>query len=469
MLHPVILAGGVGSRLWPLSRTAMPKQFIELDGTSSLFQQTLMRLRSLPELGTIRVLGNSDHRFLIAEQLRQQQLSEGSQILLEPVGRNTAPAVTMAALVALAEDQDAQILVLAADHKIMSLPAFEQAVADAIELASEKYMVTFGIVPGRPETGYGYLKKGQPVSERGFRVEAFVEKPDLETASAYVSSGEHYWNSGMFLFSAAELLLEMEIHAPDIVQQCRLAFERISPDLDFLRIPDAEFAACRSESIDYALMEKTSRAAMVPLDAGWNDLGSWQSLWDVSPKDEAGNVVSGQVEMIGTRQSYVYAASRTVAAIGLENVTVVETDDAVLVASSNELQRVKQLVEGLKERAPQLTETTSVVHRPWGCYRTLASGFGFQVKHITVLPGGALSLQRHAHRSEHWTFIKGPGEIHCAGKDFVLHANQSTYIPKGAVHRLSNPGSESVELIEVQLGDYLGEDDIERFDDVYGR
>ncbi|MEC8408214.1 MAG: mannose-1-phosphate guanylyltransferase/mannose-6-phosphate isomerase [Pseudomonadota bacterium] len=468
MLHPVILAGGVGSRLWPLSRAAMPKQFIELDGPSSLFQQTLTRLGGLLELGTIRVLGNSEHRFLIAEQLRLQQL-EGSQILLEPVSRNTAPAVTVAALAAMDEDRDAKILVLAADHKITNVPAFEQAVAAAIELASKKYLVTFGIVPGRPEIGYGYLKKGLPVSTQGFRVEEFVEKPDLETASAYVSSGEHYWNSGMFLFSAAEFLLEMEIYAPDIMQQCRLAFERISPDLDFLRIPDAEFAACRSESIDYALMEKTSRAAMVPLDAGWNDLGSWQSLWDISQKDEAGNVVSGQVKVIGTRQSYVHAASRVVAAIGLENVTIVETDDAVLVASSDELQRVRQLVEGLRAQAPHLTETASLVHRPWGSYRTLARDFGFQVKHITVLPGGSLSLQRHSHRSEHWTVIKGSGEIHCAGKEFVLHANQSTYIPKGAVHRLSNPGSEAVELIEVQLGDYLGEDDIERFDDVYGR
>ena len=468
MLHPVILAGGVGSRLWPLSRAAMPKQFIELDGPSSLFQQTLTRLGGLLELGTIRVLGNSEHRFLIAEQLRLQQL-EGSQILLEPVSRNTAPAVTVAALAAMDEDRDAKILVLAADHKITNVPAFEQAVAAAVELASKKYLVTFGIVPGRPEIGYGYLKKGLPVSTQGFRVEEFVEKPDLETASAYVASGEHYWNSGMFLFSAAEFLLEMEIYAPDIMQQCRLAFERISPDLDFLRIPDAEFAACRSESIDYALMEKTSRAAMVPLDAGWNDLGSWQSLWDISQKDEAGNVVSGQVKVIGTRQSYVHAASRVVAAIGLENVTIVETDDAVLVASSDELQRVRQLVEGLKAQAPHLTETASLVHRPWGSYRTLARDFGFQVKHITVLPGGALSLQRHSHRSEHWTVIKGSGEIHCAGKEFVLHANQSTYIPKGAVHRLSNPGSEAVELIEVQLGDYLGEDDIERFDDIYGR
>ena len=468
MLHPVILAGGVGSRLWPLSRAAMPKQFIELDGPSSLFQQTLTRLGGLLELGTIRVLGNSEHRFLIAEQLRLQQL-EGSQILLEPVSRNTAPAVTVAALAAMDEDRDAKILVLAADHKITNVPAFEQAVAAAIELASKKYLVTFGIVPGRPEIGYGYLKKGLPVSTQGFRVEEFVEKPDLETASAYVASGEHYWNSGMFLFSAAEFLLEMEIYAPDIIQQCRLAFERISPDLDFLRIPDAEFAACRSESIDYALMEKTSRAAMVPLDAGWNDLGSWQSLWDISQKDEAGNVVSGQVKVIGTRQSYVHAASRVVAAIGLENVTIVETDDAVLVASSDELQRVRQLVEGLKAQAPHLTETASLVHRPWGSYRTLARDFGFQVKHITVLPGGALSLQRHSHRSEHWTVLKGSGEIHCAGKEFVLHANQSTYIPKGAVHRLSNPGSEAVELIEVQLGDYLGEDDIERFDDIYGR
>ncbi|MED5311305.1 MAG: mannose-1-phosphate guanylyltransferase/mannose-6-phosphate isomerase [Pseudomonadota bacterium] len=468
MLHPVILAGGVGSRLWPLSRAAMPKQFIELDGPSSLFQQTLTRLGGLLELGTIRVLGNSEHRFLIAEQLRLQQL-EGSQILLEPVSRNTAPAVTVAALAAMDEDRDAKILVLAADHKITNVPAFEQAVAAAIELASKKYLVTFGIVPGRPEIGYGYLKKGLPVSTQGFRVEEFVEKPDLETASAYVASGEHYWNSGMFLFSAAEFLLEMEIYAPDIVQQCRRAFERISPDLDFLRIPDAEFAACRSESIDYALMEKTSRAAMVPLDAGWNDLGSWQSLWDISQKDEAGNVVSGQVKVIGTRQSYVHAASRVVAAIGLENVTIVETDDAVLVASSDELQRVRQLVEGLKAQAPHLTETASLVHRPWGSYRTLARDFGFQVKHITVLPGGSLSLQRHLHRSEHWTVIKGSGEIHCAGKEFVLHANQSTYIPKGAVHRLSNPGSEAVELIEVQLGDYLGEDDIERFDDIYGR
>ena len=468
MLHPVILAGGVGARLWPLSRAAMPKQFIELDGSKSPFQETLLRLGCLPGLGTIRVMGNSEHRFLIAEQLRQQQV-ECSEILLEPVGRNTAPAVTMAALAAVAEDKDAQILVLAADHKITNVPAFEQAVAAAIELSSKNYMVMFGIVPGRPETGYGYLKKGSSLSAKGFRVEKFVEKPDVDTASAYIASGQYYWNSGMFLFPAVELLQEMEIYAPDLLHQCRLAFDRIAPDLDFLRIPDTEFAACRSESIDYALMEKTSRAAMVPLDAGWNDLGSWQSLWDISQKDDFGNVVAGQVEMIDTRQSYIHAASRTVAAIGLENVTIVETDDAVLVASSDELQRVKQLFERLQERTPQLTETASLVHRPWGSYRTLASDHGFQVKHITVLPTGALSLQRHVHRSEHWTVIKGAGEIHCAGKDFVLHANQSTYIPKGAVHRLRNPGSETVELIEVQIGDYLGEDDIERFDDVYGR
>ena len=468
MLHPVILAGGVGARLWPLSRAAMPKQFIELNGSRSLFQRTLVRLDSLPGLGRIRVLGNSEHRFLIAEQLRQQKV-EGSEILLEPVGRNTAPAVTMAALSAVGEDKDAQILVLAADHNIANVSAFEQAVAAAIELASEKFMVTFGIVPGRPETGYGYLKKGAPLSAQGFRVDKFVEKPNLEKAVAYLASGEYFWNSGMFLFSAVELLKEMEVYAPDIVRQCRMASDRISPDLDFLRIPDIEFAACRSESIDYALMEKTSRAAMVPLDAGWNDLGSWQSLWEISQKDNCGNVVAGQVEMIDCRQSYIHAESRMVAAIGLENVTVVETDDAVLVASSDEQQRVKQLVERLRERAPQLTETASLVHRPWGFYWTLASDCGFQVKHITVLPGGALSLQRHAHRSEHWTIIKGAGEIHCAGKDFVLSANQSTYIPKGAVHRLSNPGLETVELIEVQLGDYLGEDDIERFDDIYGR
>ena len=467
MLHPIILAGGVGTRLWPLSRAAMPKQFIALHEQQSLFQATLDRLARLPELGTTRVLGNSEHRFLIAEQLRQQGVTD-SEIYLEPVGRNTAPAVTLAALAALAQDGEALILVLPADHLIENVAAFEQSIQAAIALAREGNLVTFGIVPGRPETGYGYVKRGDVLGD-GYRVSQYVEKPDLATAEAYVASGDYYWNSGMFLFPAKQLLDEMAVHSPDILESCRAAFEEIAADLDFLRIPEPEFAACRSESIDYALMEKTSRAAMVPLDAGWNDLGSWQSLWDIGEKDEQGNSVSGQVELMNTTDSFVYAGSRTVASIGLHDVAIVETDDAVLVAEKSQLQAVKQLVERLQQQDSPLAGTATLVHRPWGSYHSLAQGPGFQVKHITVKPGGALSLQRHSRRTEHWTVIKGEGLIHCDGKDFTLLANQSTYIPLGAKHRLSNPGAETVELIEVQLGDYLGEDDIERFDDHYGR
>lgn len=446
----------------------MPKQFISLHGQKSLFQTTLQRIENLPELGTTRVLGNSEHRFMIAEQLRQQGFSD-SEIYLEPVGRNTAPAVTVAALAALAQDPQAVILVLPADHLIEDVAAFEQSIQSAFKLAQQGFLVTFGIVPGSPETGYGYVKRGEAIAEGGFRVSQFVEKPDLETAEAYLQSGEYFWNSGMFLFPAKELIDELGIHATDILDSCRVAVAGISADLDFQRIPKQEFAACRSESIDYALMEKTDRAAMVPLAAGWSDLGSWQSLWEVSEKDQAGNAVAGPAELLDTNNSYIYAGSRTVATIGLDNIAIIETDDAVLVAEKSRLQAVKQLVERLQEKGSVLASSATLVHRPWGSYQSLAQGPGFQVKHIVVRPGGALSLQRHSRRTEHWTVIKGAGQIHCDGKDFTLSANESTYIPLGAKHRLSNPGSEAVELIEVQLGDYLGEDDIERFDDNYGR
>jgi mannose-1-phosphate guanylyltransferase/mannose-6-phosphate isomerase len=468
MIHPIILAGGVGTRLWPLSRAAMPKQFINLHGQKSLFQTTLERIENLPELGTTRVLGNSEHRFMIAEQLRQQGFVD-SEIYLEPVGRNTAPAVTVAALAALAQDPQAVILVLPADHLIEDVAEFEQSIQSAIKLAQQGLLVTFGIVPGSPETGYGYVKKGEALAEDAFRVSKFVEKPDLETAEAYLQSGDYFWNSGMFLFPVKELLDELALHAADILNSCRAAVAGISTDLDFRRIPEQEFAACRSESIDYALMEKTDRAAMVPLAAGWSDLGSWQSLWEVSEKDDAGNAVAGQAELFDTSNSYIYAGSRTVASIGLDNIAIIETDDAVLVAEKSRLQAVKQLVERLLEKGSVLASSARLVHRPWGSYQSLAEGAGFQVKHIVVSPGGALSLQRHSRRTEHWTVIKGAGLIHCDGKDFTLSANESTYIPLGAKHRLSNPAPEAVELIEVQLGDYLGEDDIERFDDNYGR
>lgn len=470
MLYPVILAGGVGSRLWPMSRAALPKQFVQFPGESgTLFQNTLSRLEGLADLADPIVVCNLEHRFLVAEQLRQLGL-EQSTILLEPVGRNTAPAVALAAHWAQAQSPEASLLVLPADHLIGQAQALREAVEVAREQARNHQLLTFGIVPGGPETGYGYIEKGAAIdSGRAFEVARFVEKPDRETAESYLASGNYYWNSGMFLFQATAYLSELRQHAAAIADACEKAFAALEPSGDFLSIPEAEFSACASDSIDYAVMEHTAKAAVIPLDAGWSDLGAWDAVWEARPGDNEGNVLSGDVLTEAVHNSYISAGSRLVAAVGLDNAVIVETPDAVLVADKSRSQAVKDIVSQLQAGQRGEARLHRLVRRPWGSYETLAIGDGYQVKHIVVNPGSALSLQLHHRRAEHWTVIKGSGQVICDDREFTLGVNESTFIPLGSKHRLSNSGEEPVELIEVQVGDYVGEDDIVRFDDRYGR
>ena len=421
------------------------------------------------------VVCNSEQRFLVAEQLRQLGMDQ-ARILLEPVGRNTAPAVAMAALSvlstlsALAEDAEADLLVLPADHDIKDTEAFQQAVLTGLQYSAQDRLVTFGIVPGSPETGFGYIKGGEAESASAPRaVIEFVEKPDADTARAYLESGNYFWNSGMFLFRASAFMAELDSHAADIAAACRKTFAGIQPGNDFQSLPEADFASCRSDSIDYAVMEHTSKAVMVPLDAGWTDLGTWDALWEAEDKDAAGNVFSGDVIAENVQDSYIHSRSRLVTALGLNNTVVVETPDAVLVADMSCSQDVKLLVEKLQERQRNEILTHTKVHRPWGSFQSVASGSGYQVKHIIVHPGAALSLQMHHHRAEHWTVIKGTGLVTLDEQQHELSVNESIFIPLGSKHRLANNTDQALEIIEVQVGDYLGEDDIVRFDDLYGR
>ena len=469
MLIPVLLSGGVGSRLWPVSRELYPKQFLPLaDDKSTLFQQTLERLQGLPGLGEPIVVCNNEHRFLVAQQLREGGHIGGS-ILLEPIGRNTAPAIALAAIDALKQTADAILLVLPADHVIRDWAALHKAAATAQALANEGYLVTFGIVPDHPETGYGYIRKGEPLHSEACRVSHFAEKPDLATAASYLESGAYLWNSGMFVFRADRYLEELGEHAPQMLGACRRAYEAGTEDLDFIRIPKDVFAVCPSDSIDYAVMERTSRAAVVPLDCGWSDVGSWPALWQAGSPDAAGNVTRGDVMLRNVGNSYVRAESRLAAVIGLQDVVVIETPDAVLVSSKDAAQDVKHIVSALKKagRGEALLHTR--VYRPWGTYESLVESDRFQVKRIVVNPGQQLSLQMHHHRAEHWIVVKGTARVTCGEQDITLHEDQSTYIPIGTKHRLANPGKIPLEIIEVQSGSYLGEDDIVRFDDTYGR
>jgi len=470
MIVPVILAGGVGSRLWPVSRSMLPKQFINFpDMQGSLFQNTLTRLAGLPELADPIVVCNGDHRFLVAEQLRQMG-KEHCSILLEPVGRNTAPAVALAALCALQDDADPLLLVLPADHVIQDQAALQQAIAEAVQPASQGSLATFGIVPSVPETGYGYIEKGaELVGAEGFSVKRFVEKPDQDTAQSYLDSGNYLWNSGMFLLSATTYLQELKMHAPDIFESCHQAYGNLEQGDDFQLIPKAIFAECRSESIDYAVMEKTSSAVVVPLDAGWNDLGAWDAMWEVKQKDEQGNVLSGDVLTADVQDSYVQAQSRLVALAGVQDVVVVETADAVLVTSRSQVQAVKYLVQQLQDNGREESSLHRLVYRPWGSYESLSSGPGYQVKRIVVNAGASLSLQLHHQRAEHWIGLKGVARVTCDNREFDLQPNESTYIPVGSKHRLTNTSDAAIEIIEVQMGDYLGEDDIVRFEDRYDR
>jgi mannose-1-phosphate guanylyltransferase/mannose-6-phosphate isomerase len=469
MLIPVILSGGSGTRLWPLSRELYPKQFLPLVGTKSMLQETLARLSGLPAEAPL-VVCNEQHRFIVAEQLRQIGVTAAG-IVLEPVGRNTAPAAAVAALAALAgagEEADPVLLVLPADHAIKDVSRFQVAVQLGLEAARTGSLVTFGIVPEKAETGYGYIRC-ETGSGPVYPVAEFVEKPDAARAEEFVASGEYLWNSGMFMFGARRYLDELAWHAPAIQEACRTAYEGATRDLDFTRLEKQAFARCPGDSIDYAVMEKTDQAVVVPLAAGWSDVGSWSALQAVVTADDHGNVMRGDVVAEDTAGCYLYSTERLVATVGLKDTVVVETKDAVLVAPRARVQDVKQLVGRLKSLARGETALHREVFRPWGSYDSVDSGSRFQVKRLTVNPGASLSLQMHHHRAEHWIVVSGTARITRDDEVFLLSENQSTYIPIGTRHRIENPGMVPLHIIEVQSGSYLGEDDIVRFDDRYGR
>ncbi|SIP88393.1 mannose-1-phosphate guanylyltransferase/mannose-6-phosphate isomerase [Solilutibacter tolerans] len=469
MLHPVILSGGSGTRLWPRSRSNTPKQFLPLVGDETLLQATALRVKAMQDVAPVITVCAEDHRFMVGEQLQAIGMPSGG-ILLEPAARNTAPAIALAALHVQQQDAQGVMLVLPADHLIRDEPAFRDAVMAGLAQAHAGALVTFGIKPDAPVTGYGYIRIGQPLDARVHAIGAFVEKPDVERARTYLDSGEYLWNSGMFLFRADAYLEALKKHAPAILVAARAAYDAATGDLDFIRVDADAFATSPSDSIDYAVMERATNAAVVPVDCGWSDVGSWSSLWEVADRDVDGNVQLGDTLAIDTGDSYLQAADdRLVAALGVRDLIVVDTADAVLVAHRDRVQDVKMLVDRLKAEGRTEHLHHRKVYRPWGSYDSLAVGPGFQVKRIVVKPGAALSLQRHQRRAEHWIVVSGTAEVTCNDKVFDLGANQSTYIPLGSKHRLRNTTDQPVELIEVQSGDYLGEDDIERFDDVYGR
>ena len=468
MLIPLILSGGSGTRLWPVSRKNLPKQFLSLAGQGTLFQQAIARTRQLPQVAAPIVVASGDHRFLAADQLLEAGIDDAT-IVLEPLARNTAPAIALGALQAIDRDADAVLLVLPADHLIGDTAAFAAAVEKALPLAEQGWLVTFGIRPDRPETGFGYIRHGEAVGD-GYHVDQFVEKPDLATAKSYVADGGYDWNSGMFLFKASRYLEELAAHAPAMLAAVREAHAKASVDLDFVRIDHDAFARVPDDSIDYAVMEKTRRAAVIPVSCAWSDIGSWSALWQTSAHDAQGNAHDGDTLAIDTRNSLLRSHDRhLLATVGVDDLIVVTTPDATLVAHRDAAQDVKKIVEKLKAAGRSEHSLHRVVHRPWGKYDSLEEGERFQVKRIVVKPGASLSLQKHHHRAEHWIVVSGTAEVTCDDKVFLLGENQSTYIPLGSKHRLRNPGKLPLELIEVQSGSYLGEDDIVRFDDVYGR
>ena len=464
MLKAVIMAGGSGTRLWPLSRAAHPKQFLALHGEETMLQATYKRLDGLDIQSSVTIC-NEEHRFFVAEQLRE--IDKLGSIILEPVGRNTAPAIALAALSSL-EGEDPLLLVLAADHVIEDEVAFIKTVMNAIPLAESGKLVTFGIAPHDPNTGYGYIKKGQSQGP-GFTVDAFTEKPSAEVAKGYFESGDYFWNSGMFLFKASRYLEELKKHRPNIYEACQLSMESTSKDNDFLRVNSAAFDKCPSDSIDYAVMEKTDDAAVVPMDAGWSDIGSWSTLWDISKKDSNGNATYGDVMLHESNNSYIRTDGKLVATIGVDDLVIVSTKDVLVVARKDSVQDVKAVAQKLKAKSRSEWNSHREVWRPWGKYDSIDSGKGYQVKRITVKPGAKLSVQMHHHRAEHWVVVSGLARVTNGDKTFMLSENESTYIPVGVVHALENPGKVLLEIIEVQSGSYLGEDDIVRFEDIYGR
>ena len=464
---PVILSGGSGTRLWPLSRQAYPKQFLALAGEDTMLQATWQRVAELASAAPL-VVANEDHRFMVAEQLRELGCTPAA-IVLEPVGRNTAPAIAVAALQATADGTDPLLLVLPSDHVIADAAGFRAAVAAATPAAQNGKLVTFGIVPTAAETGYGYIQAVAGGDAPVRAVARFVEKPDAATAAQYLASGQYFWNSGMFLFQASRYLAELERHAPAMLAACRKAFAAAARDADFVRLDKAAFAACPSDSIDYAVMEKTADAAVLPIDVGWNDVGSWSALWEVAQQDGDGNAHHGDVIALDCRDTLAWGDRRLVAMIGLRDIVVVDSDDALLVAHKDHVQDVKEVAARLKAECRSESNLHRKVYRPWGAYDSIDMGERFQVKRITVNPGAALSLQMHHHRAEHWIVVSGTAEVTRGEETLLLSENQSTYIPLGVTHRLRNPGKVPLELIEVQSGSYLGEDDIVRFEDVYGR
>lgn len=466
-VQPVLLSGGAGTRLWPLSRESYPKQFLPLAGDATMLQDTWLRAAPLSTSAPI-IIANEEHRFLVAEQLRLVGVS-GASIMLEPVGRNTAPAIAAAAMQATKDGADPLLLVLPSDHVVRDEEGFRAAVRAASAAAESGTLVTFGIVPDAPETGFGYILAAEPGDDGDVRkVQSFVEKPDADTAREYLASGDYFWNSGMFLFRASRYLEELQRFRPDICDAVHRSFEARTQDGDFIRLDKAAFSSTPSDSIDYAVMERTDASGMLPVDIGWNDVGSWSALWSVSQQDGDGNAYFGDVVTIDSRNSYAYAR-RLVAMVGVDDLVVVETDDAVMVAHKDKTQLVKDVVARLKDEQRSHALLHREVHRPWGSYDSIDSDRGFQVKRIKVKPGARLSLQSHKHRAEHWIVVRGTARVTRDNDMFELFANQSTYIPLGAKHRLENPGTEMLELIEVQSGDYLGEDDIVRYEDVYGR
>jgi mannose-1-phosphate guanylyltransferase/mannose-6-phosphate isomerase len=468
-LHPVVLCGGSGTRLWPMSRRLLPKQFLPLVSERSMLQDTVLRLSGLETADPILV-SNNEHRFLVAEQLREIGVKPGAQIL-EPVGRNTAPAVAAAALAAIARDPDAILLVLAADHLIRDVYRFQDAIRGAERLAAAGKLVTFGIAPDHPATGYGYIERGDaiPGHDGAYVVARFVEKPDRAKAEGFLANGRFSWNSGMFVFSAKRVLAELGRHAPKILAAATASWEKAARDLDFHRLDAEAFGACPSDSIDYAVMEKTADAAVIPVDIGWSDVGSWSTLWEVSAKDERGNSVRGDVHLADTEGSFVRAEGRLVSVIGVRDLIVVETEDAVLVTTRDAVQGVKDIVGHLDRSNRSEAVHHKRVYRPWGWYESVSDGDRYQVKRIMVKPGAALSLQMHHHRAEHWVVVSGTARVTRGEDTMLVSENESTYIPLGTKHRLENPGKVPLYLVEVQSGSYLGEDDIVRFEDVYKR
>ncbi|MBF0376157.1 MAG: mannose-1-phosphate guanylyltransferase/mannose-6-phosphate isomerase [Desulfamplus sp.] len=503
MIIPLILAGGSGTRLWPLSRELFPKQLLNLTNDNSMLQNTILRLNGLEQISSPIIVCNEEYRFMVAEQLRAINIKPLS-IILEPVGKNTAPAIAVGAVKALelfGDNQDELVLlILPADHVINNIKNFHDAVMLGSQFANQNKLITFGIIPEAPETGYGYIKKGKELKESAkplkeingqysqdnqdfknlnhkyenckncaYTIEKFVEKPDLNRAKEYVDSGQYFWNSGMFMFKASQFLEDLDIYEPDMLKVCRESLKNGRDDLDFFRLDKSSFEKSRAESIDYAVMEKTDKGVIIPISVGWNDLGSWEALWQTGIKDENHNVVKGDVLLSDVKNSYLYAQNRLIAAVGLEGHVIVETKDAVLVAPRDQVQDVKKLVAQLKNSGRGEAVFHSKIFRPWGSYETIDIEKRFQVKRITVKPGAKLSLQKHYHRAEHWTVVSGTAIVTKGEQEIMLTENESTYIPTGTVHRLANPGKIPLELIEVQSGSYLGEDDIVRLDDLYGR